>query len=67
MSLKAIESAEMILRNIEFKFSEDSKAKSSSNVPPIFFFQIINYIIFNIAIFYFIVVIKNKNKNANKQ
>ncbi len=32
MSLKAIESAELILRNFEFKFSEDSKAKSSSNV-----------------------------------
>ncbi len=32
MSLKTIESAEMILRNILFKFSEDSKAKSSSNV-----------------------------------
>ncbi len=28
MSLKAIESAEMILRNIEFKFSEDSIEKS---------------------------------------
>ncbi len=42
--LKAIESAELILRNIEFKFSEDSKAKSSSNVayfPPIFFFKIL--------------------------
>ncbi len=41
MSLKAIES-EMILRNIEFKFSEDYKAKSSSNVaylPPILFFN----------------------------
>ncbi len=38
MNLKAIQSAELILRNIEFKFSEDSKAKSSSNVayfPPI--------------------------------
>ncbi len=32
MSLKAIESAEMIVRNIEFKFSEDSKEKSSSNL-----------------------------------
>ncbi len=30
MSLKAIDSAELILRNIEFKFSEDSKEKSSS-------------------------------------
>ncbi len=42
MSLKAVESAEMILRNIEF--SEDSKVKSSSNVayfPPILFFKII--------------------------
>ncbi len=35
--LKAIESAGLILRNMEFKFSEDSKEKSSSNcVPPIF-------------------------------
>ncbi len=45
MSLKAVESAEKILRNIEFKFSEDSKAKSSSNVayfPPIVFFKIIS-------------------------
>ncbi len=44
MSLKVMESAEMILRNIEFNFSEDSKTKSSSNVayfPPIIFFQII--------------------------
>ncbi len=44
MSLKAIESAELILRNIEFKFSEDSKAKSSSIIayfPPIIFFKII--------------------------
>ncbi len=43
MSLKAIESAEMILRNIEFKFSEDSKEKSSSVAyfPPIIFFKII--------------------------
>ncbi len=32
MSLKAIETAELILRNIEFKFSEDSKEKSPSNV-----------------------------------
>ncbi len=31
MSLKAIESAELIRRNIEFKFSEDSKERSSSN------------------------------------
>ncbi len=45
MSLKAKESAEMILRNIEFKFSEDSKAKSSSNVayfPSIIFLKIIS-------------------------
>ncbi len=44
MSLKVIESAELILRNIEFKFSEDSKAKSSSNVayfPLIIFFKLI--------------------------
>ncbi len=44
MSLKAIDSAGLILRNIEFKFSEDSKAKSSSNIayfPPILFFKII--------------------------
>ncbi len=27
MSVMAIESVELILRNIEFKFSEDSKAK----------------------------------------
>ncbi len=43
MNLKAIQSAELILRNIEFKFSEDSKAKSSSNVayfPPILFFKL---------------------------
>ncbi len=62
MSLKAIESAELILRNIEF--SEDSKAKSPSNVayfPPILFFKIIT------ILFFFIVVIKNKNKIANKQ
>ncbi len=32
MNLKAIETAELILRNIEFKFSEDSKEKSPSNV-----------------------------------
>ncbi len=36
MSLKAIESAELILRNMEFKFSEDSKEKSSSNGTYIF-------------------------------
>ncbi len=44
MSLKAIDSAKLILRNIEFKFSEDFKAKSSSNIayfPPILFFKII--------------------------
>ncbi len=43
MSLKAIESAELIQRNIEFKLSEDSKAKSSSNVAyfPLIFFKII--------------------------
>ncbi len=44
ISLKAIESAELIQRNIEFKFSEDSKAKSSRNVaycPPILIFKII--------------------------
>ncbi len=44
MSLKKIESAELILRNMEFKFSEDSKEKSSSNsayFPPIIFFKII--------------------------
>ncbi len=44
MRLKAIESAEMILRNIEFKFPEYSKAKSSSNIayfPPIIIFKII--------------------------
>ncbi len=44
MSLKTIESAEMILRNIEFKFSEDYKEKSSSNgayFPPIIFFKTI--------------------------
>ncbi len=50
MSLKAIESAGLILRNMEFKISEDSKEKSSSNctyVPPIFFNNY--YIIINIA------------------
>ncbi len=39
MSLKAIESAGLILRNMEFRFSENSNEKSSSNcayVPPIF-------------------------------
>ncbi len=43
MSLKAIESAELIQRNIEFKFSEDSKAKSSNVAyfPLIIFFKII--------------------------
>ncbi len=44
MSLKTTESAELILRNIEFRFSEDSKAKSPSNVayfPPILFFKTI--------------------------
>ncbi len=37
MSLKAIELAELILRNMEFKFSEDSKEKSSSNMFLLFF------------------------------
>ncbi len=36
MSLTAIESADLIRRNMEFKFSEDSKEKSSSNVTYIF-------------------------------
>ncbi len=43
MSLKTMESAELILRNIEFKCSEDSKEKSSSNVArsSYYFFKII--------------------------
>ncbi len=48
MSLKVIESAELIQRNIEFKFSEDSKAKSPSNVAyftPILFFKIITILL----------------------
>ncbi len=66
ISLKTIESAEFIRRNIELKFSEDSKAKSCNVVyfPPIF--SLNNYYItVNIAIFHFIVVIKTKKMQIN--
>ncbi len=50
--LKAIESAELILRKIKLKFSEDSKAKSpSSNVayfPPILLLIIITILLITI-------------------
>ncbi len=68
--LKAIESAELILRKIELKFSEDSKSKSLSNIayfPPNVFLIIVTIVLnHNIAIFYFIFVIKNRNKDATK-
>ncbi len=53
-----------------FNLSEDSKAKSPSNVayfPPILFLIITVLLNHNIAIFYFIIVTKNKNKDGNKQ
>ncbi len=50
MSLKAIESAGLILRNMEFKFSEDSKENQQLCICSSYFFNNY-YIIINIAMF----------------
>ncbi len=49
--LKSIESAKLILRKIEFKFFEGSKAKSPSNIasfPPVLFLITITMLIITV-------------------
>ncbi len=66
MSLRAIESAELILRNMEFVFWRFQSKIIKQYFLPILFFKKKYYIIVNNRYFY-LIFIKNKNKNASKQ